>query len=127
LNIDLAAITEKTGFSLYLSFVNYNKTNQKSFYVYLRFYLKLGNKYRLQHTINLEQNLNNRGSTKLINNVIYFKKRNVCFIENTFFTAYSFSNNIGISIRKRHYCSGLHNKLYYQLYKWHCNTLHNIS
>lgn len=107
---------KKIGSSFYLSSIKYFKTDQKSFYEYFSFYVKIGTKFRIQCATNLSQDLNNRGFVDIINNnTIYFAKRDVLSIENIITSAYTFNSNLGISIRCRHYWSGVNNKFFYIL------------
>lgn len=79
--------------------------------------LRLGQRFNINYDIDLNNSRNERGFVDLSENKdsIVFAKRDVSTLVNTFSTSYIINNKTSLSLRARHYWSGVENNQFFLL------------
>jgi len=92
-------------------------TDKYSYYCGLGLDARIGMRFSMYYSINASNNINDRGFAALseTEDTIYFSKRDVNTISNVMGASFIFNNKAGITLRIRHYWSGVGIKEYYQL------------
>ncbi|MDO9153971.1 MAG: DUF5916 domain-containing protein [Paludibacter sp.] len=78
--------------------------------------LRLGKKFNFEYNFGLDNSINNRGFTDIVNgNNVIFAQRDISTIINGFESSYTFNNTTNFRIRARHYWSTVENNGYFTL------------
>ena len=99
---------------------NYSTQPQISHFAHeinLECYLRLGQRFNIEYSIDMNNSRNEHGFVDLSENKdsIVFAKRDVSTLINTFSTSYIINNKTSLSLRARHYWSGVENNQFFLL------------